>query len=70
MDGKKGNEKKNIKRQKNFTLYSSITAARTLTAVSIPSSSSGKCKGKSTSENLVWSGKANSSIGTIFNGIT
>lgn len=52
------------------TLYSSMTAVSTLSAASGPSSSNGRCIGKSTREKRVWSGRANSNIPQISGGIT
>lgn len=46
-----------------LTLNSSMIAVRTFRHVSTPRSSRGKCSGKSTSENRVWSGRANNNGG-------
>lgn len=42
----------------HLTLFSNKINVKTRRHVSTPRSSRGKCNGKSTNENLVWSGKA------------
>jgi len=52
-----------------FTLFSKRINVRTFRHISTPRSSNGKCKGKSTRENLVWSGRAKHSGGCMFDDI-
>ncbi len=54
--------------KENFTLFSSIININTRIHKSTPSNSSGKWRGKSTSENRVWSGRANN-IGDSFGSV-
>lgn len=56
--------------KQQLTLNSSMMAVRTLRQVSTPSSSRGKCSGKSIKENRVWSGNANNNGGCTSLGST